>query len=168
MNKKVSLDSLCFEDTPKQRLTCCIIGPQHIPNDKIFPLIGALRREVSDIYLLGGGLFISGLDNLVDFLFADIVCEFKEQHSGIRLEAAIPHPERIITSDQYFQRLICRCDAMTVQKERTSDCYENRSRNMVDKSEFVIAVRDGQETGGIASMIKYAEEQGCYIRPIDI
>lgn len=72
----------------------------------------------------------------------EIILELKKQYSNITLEAAVP----------------CRSqDKITILQEHyTNNCMIKRNKYMVDKSNFVIAVWNGNWTSGTGSTIKYA------------
>ena len=102
-----------------------------------------------------------------DLYFAAIVAELKKENPSVTLEAAIPYKKRLEAKDSSFQRLIKLCDSIHITADTyAKSVYINRNMYMVGKSERVIAVSDGRESGGTAFTIRYARTRG--IEPIII
>lgn len=147
------------------RKICCVTGHRDLPASVETIIRSELRQEVLVAIEDGYTHFISGFASGADLMFAEIVSELKNRYP-ITLEAAIPHPGRMKTPDETFQRLIGCCDVVKVCSERYfKGCYMVRNRYMVDASQLVIAVWDGRESGGTAATVRYAERCG---RKIDI
>ena len=150
----------------KKEQTCCVTGHRDIPADKIEFVQESLRQEILAAISEGYTHFISGFAAGVDLIFAGIVAELKEEYP-ITLEAAIPHPGRLKTPDEAFQRLIKNCDTVKPHSDRyAKSCYMVRNRYMADHSSLVIAVHDGRKTGGTAATIRYANKAGCMVKEI--
>ena len=137
--------------------TCCVTGHRDIPLEQVDRIRELLRREIFTAMEEGYTHFISGFARGADLLFADIVAEQKGRYP-ITLEAAIPYPGRMKTSDQTFQRLIRCCDVVKIHADvYDKGCYMRRNRYMVDQSQRVIAVYDGRPGGGTAATVRYAK-----------
>lgn len=90
-----------------------------------------------------------------------MVLQMKKRHQHITLEAAIPCENQSRgwkqSSKDRYNRLLSLCDTVTVLQDKyTLKCMMERNRYMVDKSDLVIAVWNG-ESGGTANTIAYAE-----------
>lgn len=68
-----------------------------------------------------------------------------------------------------FQGLLAICDEVTVLcDEYTPQCFFIRNRYLVDKSNWVLAVYDGRQTGGIFYTMQYAQKQYKEIQMITV
>ncbi len=151
--------------------TCCFTGyrPQKLPfgfdedDIRCKMLKQILRKDI--IHMIedfGVTHFISGMALGVDTFAAEIVLEMKAKYPQVQLECAIPHetqskhwPE--LSRNRFFD-LVSRCDTETLlQTQYTTDCHQRRNRYMVDQSDYVIAVWDGQ-AGGTESTVRYARK----------
>lgn len=147
--------------------TCCFTGhrPQTLGFGEKTKKCDYLKTSIkSEIVKLieneGVKNFISGMALGVDTYAAKIVLELKEQYPDITLECAIPcenqaekwhEPER----DTYYD-IIEHCDKETMLQTRyTPYCMQKRNEYMVDHSDFVIAVWNGQPSG-TGNMVDYA------------
>lgn len=137
--------------------TCCVTGHRDLSEEQRARIDELLRKEILLAIEDGYTHFISELAAGADLLFAEIVNELKVSYP-ITLEAAIPYPGRMKTSDKTFQRLIRCCDIVKVHAAAYfKGCYMRRNCYMVDQSQRVIAVCDGRSTGGTAATVRYAK-----------
>lgn len=107
----------------------------------------------------------------VDIYAAEIVLQLKEKYPHITLECAIPcetQANRWNDSwrNRYFD-IIYRADAAkTLQTRYTYDSMMKRNKYMVDNSDVVIAVWNGEKSG-TGNTVRYAESCGKSIIIID-
>ena len=149
--------------------TCCVTGHRDIPKEYLDYVEQELRREVQAAIEDGFTRFISGFAEGVDLMFAAIVAEEKARRPGLFLEAAIPHPGRLKSKDQQFQKLLKACDGIKVVCNTYSkSCFTRRNRYMVAESQRVIAVYDGRERGGTLFTMRDAHAAGREVRVIRI
>lgn len=104
--------------------------------------------------------FISGMAQGVDIWAAEIIIDLKEDYPGITLEAVLPCSSQTrgwnVKYKERYDRLLKLCDKVTcLQNAYSPNCMMKRNRYMVDVSDFVIAVWNG-EPSGTANTIKYA------------
>lgn len=152
--------------------TCCFTG--HRPNglpwkydeQNIFCL--ALKKMLASYIkqklLEGYTHFISGMAMGVDLIAAECVLQLKEDYN-ISLEAAIPCENQCkFWSETYVQRynkILEQCDKITyISKTYTKNCMWQRNCYMVDNSDCVIAVSNGNKQSGTAQTINYAKQKG--------
>ncbi len=148
---------------------CCITGHRDIPADKVEYVKTKLKEEIEKAIVDGFTMFITGMAEGVDLLFAELVIEQKAQHPDLFLEAAIPYANRLKAKDPLFQKCLAACDGFKViQKEYKSDCFMNRNRYMVSLSSRIIAVYDGREKGGTLFTMRYAHTLDKEVREIQI
>lgn len=101
--------------------------------------------------------FICGFALGSDTYFAEAVIDLRERYPEITLEAALPcetqadrWPEK--DRDRYFQ-LLAKCDRETyVSRKFYSGCYLERNRYIVEQSQRLIAVYDGQFGGTMVTL----------------
>lgn len=137
--------------------SCCITGHRDIPASHVDYVKDKLRKQIILAIQDGYNHFISGFVGGADLYFIAIVVEMQKKYSNISLEAAIPYRGRLETKDKDFQSLIRQCDKISVLAETFhNNCYFIRNMYMTNRSERVIAVYDGRETGGTAFTILYA------------
>lgn len=158
---------------------CSFTGhrPQNLPfgynehDPRCEGLKRALRDEIVRQIQSGATHFISGMALGVDMYAAEIVLDLKREYPYITLEAAIPCETQAIKwresdRDRYYT-IIEHCDKETlVQKQYSADCMQHRNRYMVDHSDVVIAVWNGQPDG-TGKTIAYAIENGKTVDIID-
>lgn len=106
--------------------------------------------------------FISGMAIGVDMISAELVLELKAQYPNITLECALPcETQAARWSEKYRNRYftdIEQSDKETLlQTHYTNDCMMKRNKYMVDKSDFVIAVWNG-DASGTGNTVRYAKE----------
>lgn len=116
--------------------------------------------------------FISGMALGVDLDFAEIVLKLRNSYP-VTLECAIPCPNQTLKWNEKdklrYERILKSADKTELISERyTPECMLKRNRYMVDKSELVIAVFNGKQTGGTYYTINYAESANKIIELIDL
>ena len=108
--------------------------------------------------------FISGMARGVDTWCAERVLNLKKKGFDITLECAIPCETQTIYWNKKDQKryhdIVLQCDKITmVQNEYTRDCFMKRNKYLVDNTDFVIAVWNGQKSGGTYQTIEYARSK---------
>lgn len=156
----------------KSQKTCCFTGhrPKSLPfgfdesQPSCLQLKEVLRQEIErQITENGVSHFISGMALGVDLICAELVLELKAKYPRITLEGAIPCENQAArwnaTQQEHYCSLLSRCDKKTViQKVYTKDCFQKRNYYMVDSSEYVIAVWNGNPSG-TGQTVLYARKQ---------
>lgn len=106
--------------------------------------------------------------------FAETVLDFKAQYGfPILLECAIPCPNQTLkwasTEIDRYNRILGNADKITLVNDHYfSACMLVRNRYMVDHSDTVLAIWNGEESGGTWQTIKYARSQNKKIDIIHI
>lgn len=115
--------------------------------------------------------FISGMAMGVDIYAAEAVLKLREKYPQIKLECAIPCETQANKwsegwRNRYFD-IIRRSDvAKMLQTHYTSDCMMKRNKYMVDNSDVVIAVWNGEKSG-TGNTVDYAMKSGKKVIIID-
>jgi uncharacterized phage-like protein YoqJ len=125
-----------------------------------------IQKAVSEGYTT----FITGMAKGVDLWAGKIVADLRDSGSDIRLIGASPYegfgkgwaPEWQSLSQEILQR----ADLVKyVCSGYNKSCFMTRNKWMVDHSNLVIAVFNG-EKGGTKNTIDYARKQGIEVRLI--
>lgn len=148
---------------------CCVTGHRDIPANKTEYVKAKLKEEIKQAIADGFTLFITGMAEGTDLLFAELVLEQKSKHPELFLRAAIPYRNRLNTTDPLFIKCFEGCDSVEIQQDNySSSCFMNRNRYMVSLSSRVIAVYDGRNKGGTLFTMRYARMQEREVREIRI
>lgn len=160
-------------------MICCVTG--HRPKGFPFPYnadnvyyntyLDVLEDTIEDMIYEGYTHFISGMADGVDLDFASIVSCISINFEGIILESALPYPLHIpiksTERDEERNMLVNASQKITVvSPQYFKGCMQKRNRYMVDSSDLVLAVWNGEECGGTWDTIKYARKKGKNIRYI--
>ena len=151
---------------------CCFTGhrPKSLPfgNDEGAPGCERLKELLREN--IERQITENGITHFIIYA-AEIVLQLKEKYPHITLECAIPcetQANRWNDSwrNRYFD-IIYRADAAkTLQTHYTYDCMMKRNKYMVDNSDVVIAVWNGEKSG-TGNTVRYAESCGKSIIIID-
>lgn len=150
---------------------CCVTGHRAIPEALTEQVRQALIQEVEKAIQDGFTYFISGFAEGTDLLFAEIVLEKQKEHDAVQLEAAIPYRNRylkLMKAEHTKAMLENCCHVEIVSENLASNVYMKRNRYMVDRSDRVIAVYDGRETGGTVATIRLAHSKRKELREIPV
>ena len=159
---------------------CCCTG--HRPNGFTFDYfkdeekrnayLTALQSKIVFAVEQGATQFISGMSLGVDLDFAEIILKLKAKFP-ITLECAMPYPDYFVRwsfeDEKRNYEILKSADKVTLVSDRYfNGCLFKRNRYMVDKSDLVIAVFNGEKKGGTFYTLSYAEKQGKHIQIIDL
>lgn len=137
----------------ESKLTCCFTG--HRP-DKMEQgekeIKQLLEKAIDDAIENGFITFITGMAMGTDIWAAEIVLERKKTNPELHLICALPHPgfekPRSMAEKMRFNRIIKKADFVKVISDHYfKACYQVRNECMVDRSNLVIAVFNGQKSG---------------------
>ena len=152
--------------------TCCFIGhrPQSLPwmwrEDDLRCVLLKRRLKEEILRMINQRQvthFISGMTLGAGIWCAETVLELKAAHP-ITLECAIPCETQAANWREpdrgRWVSIVERCDWETMLQTRyTADCFQKRTRYMIDRSDFVIAVWNGTP-GGTGRAVTYTRGRG--------
>ena len=163
--------------------TCCLTGhrPKGFPWDYADKdciehkrYLALLREKVVELISDGYSRFISGGALGADSDFAEIVIDLrKSAYPDITLEIAVPCPNQDLkwhAEDKRRYKKICKAaDSVNVISEKYSGfCMQKRNEYMVDQSDFVIVVWNGEKQGGTYQTFQYAQRKKKPFMVIDL
>lgn len=140
---------------------CCVTGHRSIPSDQTGGLRQRLENAVCQAITDGYNAFISGFADGVDLMFVEIVSQTMQKKPRIKLIAAIPYRKRLETLQkrECTKSLLEQCAEIYVTAEEyRPSVYVQRNRYMVERSDRVIAVYDGRDSGGTVGTIRLAHQ----------
>ena len=147
---------------------CCFTG--HRP-EKLFlvdrEIIKELEREIKAAIERGYTTFISGMARGVDIWAAEIVLNLRKKNKDLHLICASPYEgfEARWSQDwqKRYRKIIKKADYVKyVSPEYSPACFQIRNEYMVDHSNLLIAVYNG-EAGGTRNTINYAKKKDIEI-----
>ena len=147
---------------------CCFTGHRpdkmELGEKEIKPL---LEKSIDDAIAEGYVTFITGMAMGTDIWAAEIVLERKKRNKDLHLICALPHPNfdsrRSITEKMRFSKIIKKADLVKeINDHYFTGCYQVRNEWMVDRSNLVIAVFNGQKSG-TKNTIDYAKRKGVKV-----
>ena len=133
-----------------------------------------LREKVIELVSEGYRHFISGGALGADSDFAEIVIDLrKSAYPDITLEIAVPCSNqdwKWCTEDKRRYKKICNAaDSVNVISEKyTNFCMQKRNEYMVDHSDFVIVVWNGEKQGGTYHTFQYVQRKKKPFMIIDL
>lgn len=152
---------------------CCFTGHRpdkmELGEKEIKPLLEkAIDEAIADGYVT----FITGMAMGTDIWAAEIVLERKKRNKDLHLICALPHPNfesrRSITEKMRFNKIIKNADLVKeINDHYFTGCYQVRNEWMVDRSNLVVAVFNGQKSG-TKNTVDYAKGKGiCVMNILD-
>ena len=154
--------------------TCCLTGhrPKGFPWDyadkkcmEHKSYLALLQEKVVDLISDGYRHFISGGALGADSDFAEIVIDLRKcAYPDITLEIAVPCTNQDLkwrAEDKRRYKKICKtADSVNVISEKyTNCCMQKRNEYMVDQSDFVIVVWNGEKQGGTYHTFQYVQRK---------
>lgn len=163
--------------------TCCLTGhrPKGFPWDyadkdciEHKSYLALLREKVVELISEGYRHFISGGALGADSDFAEIVIDLRDSaYPDISLEIAVPCPDQDLkwhAEDKRRYKKICKAaDSVNVICEKyTNFCMQKRNEYMVDHSDFIIVVWNGEKQGGTYRTFQYTQRKKKPFMVIDL
>ncbi len=135
-----------------------------------------LTQEIVRLAELGYTDFFSGMAEGADTWAALAVLDLKKENTALRLHCVLPcegQASRWSPSARklYYYILEQADEIVYVSREYSADCMLKRNHYLVDNSDCLLAVYNGEERGGTAMTVRYArklDKKTIIIDPTDI
>ena len=148
--------------------------PRYFPwrYDENDPRCVELKNDISRIIVEhisnGFDTFVCGMALGSDMYFAEAVLLAKNDHLGIKLVAEIPFSNQsnkwLAESRYRYDRIRRQCDEWNVLSEAYDpNVFFARNREIVNRSDELLVVWDGNEEGGTSQTIGLAKDKGIPI-----
>ena len=147
---------------------CCFTG--HRPEKMELgekEIKSLLEKAIDKAIAEGYVTFITGMAMGTDIWAAEIVLERKKRNNELHLICALPHPNfesrRSMTEKMRFNKIIKNADLVKeINNHYFKGCYQVRNEWMVDRSNLMIAVFNGQKSG-TKNTVDYAKRRGVQV-----
>ena len=147
---------------------CCFTG--HRPEKMELgekEIKSLLEKAIDEAIADGYVTFITGMAMGTDIWAAEIVLERKKMNKDLHLICALPHPNfetrRSMTEKMKFNKILKNADLVKeINDHYFPGCYQVRNEWMVDRSNLVIAVFNGQKSG-TKNTVDYAKRKGVKV-----
>ena len=158
-------------ENEKIKHRCCFTGHRpdkiELGEKEIKPL---LEKAIDEAISKGFVTFITGMAMGTDIWAAEIVLERRKKNNDLHLICALPHPgfegRRSFVEKMRFSKIIKNADLVKeINDHYFTGCYQVRNEWMVDRSNLVIAVFNGQKSG-TKNTVDYAKKQGLIINNV--
>ncbi len=123
----------------------------------------AIDKAIEDGYVT----FITGMAMGTDIWAAELVLERKKTNKNLHLICALPHPNfesrRSTAEKMRFNKIINKADLVKeINDHYFTGCYQIRNEWMVDRSNLVLAVFNGQKSG-TKNTVDYAKRKSIKV-----
>ena len=158
-------------ENEKIKHRCCFTGHRpdkiELGEKEIKPL---LEKAIDEAISEGFVTFITGMAMGTDIWAAEIVLDRKKKNKNLHIICALPHPgfesRRNFTEKIRFSKIIKKADLVKeINDHYFTGCYQVRNEWMVDRSNLVIAVFNGQKSG-TKNTVDYAIKKGININNV--
>ena len=158
-------------ENEKIKHRCCFTGHRpdkiELGEKEIKPL---LEKAIDEAISEGFVTFITGMAMGTDIWAAEIVLDRKKKNKNLHLICALPHSgfenRRNFTEKIRFSKIIKKADLVKeINDHYFTGCYQVRNEWMVDRSNLVIAVFNGQKSG-TKNTVDYATKKGININNV--
>lgn len=148
--------------------------PKYFPwrYDESDPRCIELKNDIYQIILdhinNGFDTFVCGMTLGSDMYFAEAVLLAKNDHPDIKLVAEIPFTNQsaqwLMESKFRYDRIRHQCDEWNVLSDTyDSKFFELRNQEIVNKSDELLSIWDGNEEGGTSQIVGLAKDKGIPI-----
>ena len=162
------------------RISCAFTGhrPAKFPwkyneaDSRCIALKSALTEQIRLLAEAGVTQFLSGMAEATDTWSALSVLALREKNPAIKLHCILPCRDQAdkwsASSRNLYRSILKRADSIVyVSREYHKDCMLDRNRFLVEHASTLLAVYNGEQRGGTAATMRYAQKMGREIIMID-
>lgn len=122
-----------------------------------------LEEQINKLIADGYSDFMSGMAEGTDTWAAEIVLAFREKNPALKLHCILPCRDQAnkwsdSAQKRYFKILGQADSVIYVNRTYKKDCMLERNCFLVDHSELLLAVYNGEKRGGTAATVRYARK----------
>ena len=156
-----------------RRKSCAFTGhrPQKFPwrydetDERCVKLKEALVEQIEKLVADGFMDFLSGMAEGVDTWTAEIVLALRKQNPALKLHCVLPCREQADkwsdSARERYRNILEQADSIVyVNRVYKQNCMLERNHFLVDHADFLLAVYNGEQRGGTAATVRYAQKKG--------
>lgn len=155
-------------ENEKRLHCCCFTGHRPEKLSLSETEVKTLLEKAIDMAIENGfTTFITGMASGVDIWVAEIMLEKRKHNMALHLICAVPHPgfekRKTKYEEERYKHIIDDADyTQMICDHYFRACYQRRNEFMVDQSNLVIAVWNGEKSG-TKNTIDYANRKGVKV-----
>lgn len=135
-------------------------------------LKAVLAEQIAALADAGVTQFLSGMAEATDSWSAMAVLSLREKNPVIKLHCILPCRTQAdkwaASSQERYHSILDQADSIVyVSREYHRNCMLDRNRFMVEHAAILLAVYNGEQRGGTAATMRYAQKMGREIIVID-
>lgn len=128
-------------------------------------LKSALTEQIEQLAMNGVTQFLSGMAEGVDTWAALAVLALRDKNAALKLHCILPCREQAeqwgAPAQDLYRSILEQADSVVyVNRDYRKDCMLERNRFLVEHSDILLAVYNGERRGGTAATIRYARKAG--------
>ncbi len=163
-----------------KRLSCAFTGhrPHKLPwrydeaSEGCVQLKAVLASQIAKLIENGVTDFLSGMALGVDIICSELVLAQREKNPALKIHCILPCVEQDVkwpaSARERYHSILRRADSIVyVNRGYQKNCMLERDRFLVEWSDCLLAVYNGEQRGGTAATVRYAKRAGREIILID-
>ena len=131
-----------------------------------------LTEQITALIEAGVTQFLSGMAEGTDIFCSEIVLALREKNPAIKLHCILPCTAQAekwsVSSQELYRSILGRADSVVyVSRDYHKKCMLDRNRFLVEHAAALLAVYNGEQRGGTAATIRYAQKMSREIMVIN-
>ena len=131
-----------------------------------------LTEQITALIEAGVTQFLSGMAEGTDIFCSEIVLALREKNPKIKLHCILPCTAQAekwsVSSQELYRSILGRADSVVyVSRDYHEKCMLDRNRFWVKHAATLLAVYNGEQSGGTAATIRYAQKTSREIMVIN-
>ena len=131
-----------------------------------------LTEQITALIEAGVTQFLSGMAEGTDIFCLEIVLALREKNPAIKLHCILPCTAQAekwsVSSQELYRTILGRADSVVyVSRDYHEKCMLDRNRFLVKHAATLLAVHNGEQRGGTAATIRYAQKTSREIMVIN-
>jgi len=135
-------------------------------------LKAVLATKITELVERGVTDFLSGMEEGIDQICAELVLEQREKNPALKLHCILPcldqDAEWPASARERYRSILSQADSIVyVSRVRRPNCMMDRNRFLADHASILLAIYNGTRRSGTGATINYARKLGREIIVID-